>query len=104
MLRTPTPYLLVLVATTGTVLQQSAFHAGALQASVPTMIVLEPVVAVLLGILVLGEQLTVHGPAVMVCRWRWPRWSPAPSRWVATAGLSTRSWPTDTAEEPDLAL
>ena len=26
----------------------------------------EPVVAVLLGILVLGEQLTVHGPAVMV--------------------------------------
>ena len=54
------------MATAGTVLQQSAFHAGALQASVPTMIVLEPVVAVLLGILVLGEQLTVHGPAVMV--------------------------------------
>ena len=66
MLRTPAPYLLVVVATAGTVLQQSAFHAGALQASVPTMIVLEPVVAVLLGILVLGEQLTVHGPAVML--------------------------------------
>ncbi|MBI3212236.1 MAG: DMT family transporter [Mycobacterium sp.] len=65
MLSTTAPYLLVLVAATGTVLQQSAFHAGALQTSVPTMLVLEPVFAVLLGILVLGEQLTAHGPAVL---------------------------------------
>jgi threonine/homoserine efflux transporter RhtA len=43
------------------VLQQSAFHAGALQSSVPTMLVLEPVVAVLLGALVLNEHLTVSG-------------------------------------------
>jgi drug/metabolite transporter (DMT)-like permease len=64
MLTTPAPYLLIVVGITGTVLQQSAFHAGALQTSVPTMIVLEPVVSVLLGVLVLGEQLTVHGPAV----------------------------------------
>ena len=40
-----------------TLLQQSAFHAGALQTSVPTMLVLEPVVAVLLAALVLGEEL-----------------------------------------------
>ncbi len=65
MLATPAPYMLVVLAVTGTVLQQSAFHAGALQTSVPTMLVLEPTVAVLLGILVLGEQLTVHGPAVL---------------------------------------
>lgn len=65
-LTTSAPYLLVLVAAVGTVLQQSAFHAGALQTSVPTMIVLEPVAAVLLGIVLLGEQLTVHGPAVLV--------------------------------------
>ena len=65
LLSTPAPYLLLLVATVGTVLQQSAFHAGALQTSVPTMLVLEPVVAVVLGIVVLGEQLTVHGPAIM---------------------------------------
>ncbi len=66
LLATPAPYLLIAVAVVGTVLQQSAFHAGALQTSVPTMLVLEPIVAVLLGILVLGEQLTVHGPAILV--------------------------------------
>jgi len=65
MLSTAAPYLLVVVAAVGTVLQQSAFHAGALQTSVPTMLVLEPVSAVLLGIVVLGEQLTVHGLAVL---------------------------------------
>jgi drug/metabolite transporter (DMT)-like permease len=65
MLSTTAPYLLVIVAAVGTVLQQSAFHAGALQTSVPTMLVLEPVCAVLLGVVVLGEQLTVIGPAVL---------------------------------------
>jgi drug/metabolite transporter (DMT)-like permease len=63
---TPAPYLLVLVAIVGTVLQQSAFHAGALQASVPTMTVVEPVVAVLLGIVVLGEHLNAHGSMVFL--------------------------------------
>jgi drug/metabolite transporter (DMT)-like permease len=57
----PSPYLLAAVGVSATLLQQSAFHAGALQTSVPTMLVLEPVVAVLLGALVLGEQLTVSG-------------------------------------------
>jgi drug/metabolite transporter (DMT)-like permease len=65
MLASPAPYILAIVAVTGTLLQQSAFHAGALQTSVPTMLVLEPVVAVLLGVLVLGEQLTVRGPALL---------------------------------------
>ncbi|PRC52228.1 hypothetical protein C6A85_59980, partial [Mycobacterium sp. ITM-2017-0098] len=40
-------------------LQQSSFHAGSLQASVPTMLVLEPVIAVILGAVVLGEHLDV---------------------------------------------
>lgn len=66
LLTSPTLYLLMIVATVGTVLQQSAFHAGSLQTSVPAMLVLEPIVAVLLGILVLGEKLTVHGPAIVV--------------------------------------
>jgi drug/metabolite transporter (DMT)-like permease len=65
-LSTPAPYLLVVVAVVGTVLQQSAFHAGALQASVPTMTVLEPVVAVVLGIVVLGEHLNANGPMVFL--------------------------------------
>ncbi|HEX5144973.1 MAG TPA: DMT family transporter [Mycobacterium sp.] len=65
-LTSPALYLLVLVAIVGTVLQQSAFHADSLQTSVPTMLVLEPVVAVLLGVLVLGEELTVHGLPVVL--------------------------------------
>ena len=40
-------------------LQQSAFHAGSLQTSVPTMLVLEPLIAVLLGAIVLGEHMDV---------------------------------------------
>jgi len=61
LLSAPTPYVLALVALSATVLQQSAFHAGALQVSVPTMIVLEPLVAVTIGIAVLGEHLDVGG-------------------------------------------
>ncbi|MFV8315790.1 DMT family transporter [Mycobacterium sp. 23] len=57
----PAPYVLVVLAVVATVLQQWAFHAGALQASVPIMLVGEPVVAVMLGVAVLGEHLTAHG-------------------------------------------
>ena len=59
LLLTPVPYLLVLIAVFATFLQQSAFHAGSLKTSVPTMLVLEPLVAVLLGAIVLGEHLDV---------------------------------------------
>lgn len=58
-LTTPVLYLLVLIGVVATLLQQSAFHAGSLQTSVPTMLVLEPVIAVLLGAIVLGEALDV---------------------------------------------
>jgi drug/metabolite transporter (DMT)-like permease len=60
-LTTPAPYLLVLIGVVAVLLQQSAFHAGSLQTSVPTMLVLEPVVAVVLGAVVLGEHMTVNG-------------------------------------------
>jgi drug/metabolite transporter (DMT)-like permease len=62
MLAVPAPYLVVLLGVAATLLQQSAFHAGALQASVPTMLVLEPLVAVSLGMVVLGEALAVTDP------------------------------------------
>jgi drug/metabolite transporter (DMT)-like permease len=61
----PAPYVLVALAVTVTVVQNSAFHAGALQASVPIMLVGEPVVAVLLGVVVLGEHLAVRGSAAL---------------------------------------
>lgn len=65
LLSVPTPYVLAVVALAATVLQQSAFHAGALQASVPTMIVLEPLIAVTIGMTVLGEHLAVGGAGAL---------------------------------------
>lgn len=52
-------YGLVAVSVLGTLLQQSAFQAGQLGASLPTMIVGEPLVAVVIGALVLREELRV---------------------------------------------
>ena len=56
----------LLVALCGMVFQQSAFRAGALTASLPTMTVAKPVVAGALGVLVLGETLNAHGPKAFV--------------------------------------
>ncbi|OBH02320.1 MULTISPECIES: DMT family transporter [unclassified Mycobacterium] len=55
----------LLVALCGMVFQQSAFRAGALTASLPTMTVAKPVVAGVLGVLVLGETLRASGPAAL---------------------------------------
>jgi drug/metabolite transporter (DMT)-like permease len=66
LLTVPAPYVLVALAASLTVVQQAAFHAGALQASVPIMLVGEPVVAVALGVVVLGEHLAVRGSASLV--------------------------------------
>lgn len=57
LLRTPELYAWVLVAIAGTAWQQSAFRAGSLTASLPTMTVTEPVVGSILGVVVLGEAL-----------------------------------------------
>jgi drug/metabolite transporter (DMT)-like permease len=62
----PAPYMLVALAVAVTFVQNAALHAGALQASVPIMLVGEPVVAVLLGMVVLGEHVGVQGPGAIV--------------------------------------
>ncbi len=54
-------YLLIAASVAGTLLQQSAFQAGGLGASLPTMTVGEPVVAVVIGMTVLQEQLRADG-------------------------------------------
>jgi drug/metabolite transporter (DMT)-like permease len=64
-LRSPVTYALIATAVAATLLQQSAFHAGSLKASVPAMLVLEPLVAVLLGQVILGEHLTVGTPSAV---------------------------------------
>jgi drug/metabolite transporter (DMT)-like permease len=58
---TPALYLVFLLGIGATLLQQSAFHAGSLQTSVPTMLVLEPVIAVVLGAILLGEHMSISG-------------------------------------------
>jgi drug/metabolite transporter (DMT)-like permease len=57
LLRTPELYAWALVAVAGTAWQQFSFRAGSLTASLPTMTVTEPMVASVLGVVVLGETL-----------------------------------------------
>lgn len=56
-LTAPELYVWAVVAVAATAWQQSAFRAGSLAASLPTMTIAEPVVASVLGVLVLGETL-----------------------------------------------
>ena len=66
LLTSPVGYVLALVGVVATLLQQSAFHAGSLRASVPAMLVLEPVVAVLLGQVIFGENLITNPPTAVI--------------------------------------
>src|SRR5208337_951519 len=56
-LRSPELIPCILLALTAMIFQQSAFRAGALTSSLPTMTLAKPVVADLLRVLVLGETL-----------------------------------------------
>ncbi len=56
----------MLVALGGFAWEQSAFRAGALTASMPTLEVSQPVVAALLGVIVLGETLNTGRAGMMV--------------------------------------
>jgi drug/metabolite transporter (DMT)-like permease len=58
------PYALAVAAVLGTYLAQAAFQAGRLEASLPALTVLEPVVAVALGITLLDEEVHAGG-------WKW---------------------------------
>jgi drug/metabolite transporter (DMT)-like permease len=66
LLTSPILYALIVIGVIATLLQQSAFHAGSLRASVPAMLVLEPVVVVLLGEVLLGEHLAVNKPSAVI--------------------------------------
>ena len=57
LLRSPELYAWAAVAVAGTAWQQSSFRAGTVTASLPTMTVSEPIVACVLGVVVLGETL-----------------------------------------------
>lgn len=61
----PESYCLLPVALVGMIFQQSAFRAGALTAALPTVTVAKPVVASLLGVVVLNETLNASGTTVL---------------------------------------
>lgn len=52
-------YALIVAATLGTIVQQYSFNGGELQKSLPAMTIAEPIVAFVLGYLVLGEKFQV---------------------------------------------
>jgi threonine/homoserine efflux transporter RhtA len=59
------PYALAVLSAAAFLLNQSAFHAGHLAASLPAITVVNPVVAALLGWILFGEHLRVHGVAAV---------------------------------------
>lgn len=60
-LQTPELYAWVGAGVAGMIYHQSAYRAGALTASMPTIIAAKPVVSTVLGITVLGETLSADG-------------------------------------------
>lgn len=63
---TPELYAWVAAGVAGMIFHQSAYRAGALTASLPTIIVAKPVVAGVLGVAVLGETLNAGGTQWLV--------------------------------------
>ncbi|WP_329128522.1 DMT family transporter [Streptomyces sp. NBC_01476] len=60
------PYVLIVVGIVGLVLSQSAFQAGSLAISLPVIDTLEPIGAVLIGVVVFNERLASSPGAVLV--------------------------------------
>jgi hypothetical protein len=62
------PYGLVVSGIAGILLTQSAFHSGHLRLSLPMMTVVQPVVAIVIGIFVFGEHIATRGasPAIEI--------------------------------------
>ncbi len=56
------PYALLVAGVVGMVIGQSAFQAGSLDASLPTMSVVDPIVSIIIGALAFGETIA-GGPA-----------------------------------------
>lgn len=65
MFRHPEVYLLVVVVAGAIWAQQRGFGAGDLQTSFPAMVVMEPVVSMILGIVLLGENLKVSSATAL---------------------------------------
>jgi drug/metabolite transporter (DMT)-like permease len=95
------PYAGLAAGAVALLLNQSAFQAGSLQASLPTLTAGEPVVGSLLGFLMLGELLTASGAL---------EWTAVVLSAVVTIGavvvlsVSAARFETEAGEEPDPAV
>jgi len=58
------PYALAVIGVGGMLIAQSAFQAGSLDVSLPTMSVVDPVVSIVIGALAFGETIAGGPPAV----------------------------------------
>jgi len=60
------PYALLVGALVALLLTQSAFQAGTLRLSLPTLTVAQPLVAIAIGLACFGENIETHGTAPIV--------------------------------------
>ena len=60
------PYMLLVAGIAGMVIAQSAFQAGSLDVSLPTMSVIDPVVSIVIGALAFRESLSSSSAAIAV--------------------------------------
>ena len=82
MLHSWSAYCLVATGAVGLLLMQSAFNAGPLHASLPTITAGEPVAGILLGIVVFGDQISLSPAQPGHARGRHRR----PGRWRRPGG------------------
>ena len=92
------PYALAVIGALGFVVNQRAFQAGSLTASLPTLTVVEPVVAAIIGVTMLHETVATSG----VLEWLAVAASVA-AMIAATAVLSRSAASADTIHEHQLA-
>ena len=92
------PYALVVLGALGFVVNQRAFQAGSLTASLPTLTVVEPIVASIIGVTMLHETLPIEG----VLAWTAVALSVA-AMVVATVVLSRSAARNDMVHEHELA-
>jgi len=77
------PYLLAVTGLGTVFLLQNALHAGPITASRTTLVTINPLVSIILGITLFGDRLRA-GPVSSPSRWRlWPSWSPVWWCWPA---------------------
>jgi hypothetical protein len=97
--QTPELYALLLAAAGGVVWSQAAFRAGPLTASMPTLQMSQPVVAAVLGVVVLGETLNTGGARIVALALAALVMTAAIVKLASVEAVSTRNWVKETLQD-----